>query len=78
MSSAVQLQRVVLDRVIFHTNCALEQIEASTPPGGLTTSWEVTGVIVEGGGGDWRAQRATFLFKRAAGEENFGLESRFP
>lgn len=31
VSSTVQLQHVVLDRVIFHTNHALEQIQACTP-----------------------------------------------
>ena len=39
----------------------------------MTASWEVTGVLARGGGPVRRAQpEPTFLFRRAAGEENFG------
>ena len=62
-------------RLILEQLGSRRQLRAHGVP---TASWEVTGVLGEGGGPDWRAQRATFLFRRAAGEENFGLESRFP
>ena len=43
-----------------------------------TTSWEVTGVLVEGGVPFGERSEPTFLFRRAAGEEKIGLEGRFP
>ena len=47
-------------------------------PGMTTASWEVTGVLVEGGVPFGERSEPTFLFRRAAGEENFGLKGRFP
>ena len=47
-------------------------------PGEVTTSWEVTGVLARGGVPFGERSEPTFLFRRAAGEENFGLKGRFP
>ena len=48
------------------------------PPGGVTGPWEVTGVLARGGVPFGERSEPTFLFRRAAGEENFGLKGRFP
>ena len=56
MSSTVQLQHVVLDRVIFHTNCALEQIQACTPS---APPREVFTHMSERGGGGGGVRQAT-------------------
>ena len=46
-------------------------------PGMSTASWEVTGVLVEGGVPFGERSEPTFLFRRAAGEENFGPKGHF-
>ena len=47
-------------------------------PGVSTASLEVTGVLAEGGVPFGERSEPTFLFRRAASEENFGPKGRFP
>ena len=50
---------------------------AAQTPGVLTTSWEVTGVLVEGGVPFGERSEPIFLFRRAAGAKVLAEKAHF-